>query len=169
MEKMRNVLPEITIFITCSWKDLQTFSSYWTLLLYIRWAFPTCTFKCLEGMERYLSDWILLPRLRQNWLKAFVIGLKLEQSDFGRAKVYGIELQGKLQQLMANYLFINITLIWYRSKGGKMEKNWIHDSTSALKCLTLLSTFTKLLCLELDFILWKWCLFFRKWQALIKG
>lgn len=50
-----------------------------------------------------------------------------------------------------------------------MEKNFIHGGTSALKCLTLPSTFKKLLSLDLDLILWKWCLFFRKRQALIKG
>ena len=80
-------------------------------------------------------------------------GLKLEQSDFGCAKVYGIKLKGKLQQSMANYLFMNITLIWCHSKGEKLEKNFIHGSASALKFLTLHSTFMKLLYLDLDLIL----------------
>lgn len=83
--------------------------------------------------------------------------LKLEQSDFGHAKVYGIKLKGRLQQSIANYLFINITLIWYYSKGGKIGKNFIHGSASALKCLTLHSTFTILFYLDLHLIPWKQC------------
>lgn len=82
---------------------------------------------------------------------------KLEQSDFGHAKVYGIKLKGKLQQSIANYLFINITLVSYYSKGGKMGKNFIHGSASALKCLTLHSTFMILFYPDLHLIPWKQC------------
>lgn len=53
-------------------------------------------------------------------------GLKLEQPDFRYAKLYGIKLKGKLQQLMANYLCIKITLTSYHSRGGKMGHNFIH-------------------------------------------
>lgn len=84
-------------------------------------------------------------------------GLKLEQSDLGCAKDYGIKLNGKLQQSMANYLFINIIVTWYHNKGGKIENISIHGSSSALKHLILHSTFTKLLYLDLDLILWKQC------------